>query len=211
METASGAEVEGRSASYATIGAAWLTLFEGPSLGLSPFAAVVLGAKFALLAAWLALVLLLFATAGMGVVSTSESVSERPFRNFFIGLTGVLCLLLTALFLSAFAPSIAAIPLLFLVVLFGLLLKLWGMAAVFRALGEWVGRHLLRKRLIPLNAAVVGLLVLGALKFVPWVGTWVWTAATLIGVGAALTTKFGRREPWFEAAPPASSFLDISR
>ena len=49
----------------------------------------------------------------------------------------------------------------------------------------------------PLTAATWGLLVLGALKLIPWIGIWSWTAATLIGVGAALSTKFGRREPWF--------------
>jgi hypothetical protein len=52
----------------------------------------------------------------------------------------------------------------------------------------------------PLNAATIGLLVMGAVKFLPYVGIWVWTAATLIGIGAALSTKFGRQEPWFELA-----------
>jgi hypothetical protein len=52
-----------------------------------------------------------------------------------------------------------------------------------------------------LHAACLGLLVLGALKLVPWLGVIVWTAATLLGVGATLTTKFGRREPWFVLDP----------
>jgi hypothetical protein len=43
-------------------------------------------------------------------------------------------------------------------------------------------------------------LVLGAIKFLPWFGVLAWSTATLIGVGAALSTKFGRREPWFELA-----------
>jgi hypothetical protein len=30
------------------------------------------------------------------------------------------------------------------------------------------------------------------------VGVWVWTATTLVGIGATLMTKFGRLEPWFE-------------
>ncbi len=92
-------------------------------------------------------------------------------------------------------------PLLVLVVLLGLMLKLWGMVAVFYALGDWIAVHLLRRRRVrPVNAATIGLVALGLLKFLPWVGVWVWTAATLIGMGAALTTKFGRQEPWFEMA-----------
>ena len=37
-------------------------------------------------------------------------------------------------------------------------------------------------------------------EFPPWFGVLAWTTATLIGIGAALSTKFGRREPWFELA-----------
>jgi hypothetical protein len=200
LEAARGARIGGRSVSYPTIGSAWLTLLEGPSLGLSSLSPIVLGAKLALLAGWTALTLLLFAVAGGGVLSTSSSVAGEPFRNFFVGLTGVLAAFLTALFFAALAAAVAGAPILVLVILAALLLKLWGMTAVFHALGVWVLERL-GKRLTPLNAALVGLAILGAVKLVPYAGTWCWTVATFIGVGASLTTKFGLREPWFEAAP----------
>ncbi len=199
LDTDRGARIDGRSVSYPTVGSAWLTLLEGPSLGLSPVSPIVLGAKLALLAGWVALTLLLFAVSGGGVLSTSRSVGDEPFRNFFVGLTGVLAAFLTALLFAALAATLAGAPLLVLAVLVALLLKLWGMTAVFHALGGWVLERL-GKRLTPLNAALVGLVILGAIKLIPFVGTWCWTVATFIGVGATLTTKFGRREPWFEPA-----------
>ena len=198
IEASQGARIEGRSAAYPSVSSAWLTLLEGPSLGLEPWSPVVVGAKLALLAAWLALALVLLATSGRQVLSTSESVAREPFRNFFVGLTAVLAIVLTALFFTSFAAVIVGIPMLVLVVLLALLLKLWGMVAVFHALGSWTGSRVLRHRILPANGTVLGLLLLGGLKLVPWVGTWVWTIATLIAVGASLTTKFGRREPWFE-------------
>ena len=67
-------------------------------------------------------------------------------------------------------------------------------------LGDWVALRLLHRNLRPLNAATLGLLLMGAIKFLPFVGVWVWTAATLIGIGATLATKFGRREAWFDLA-----------
>ena len=91
-------------------------------------------------------------------------------------------------------------PLLVLLVLLAMVLKLWGMVAVFYALGDWLSRRLLHRRFRPLHAATLGLLVLGVVKFLPWIGVLAWTTATFIGVGAALSTKFGRREPWFELA-----------
>jgi hypothetical protein len=175
---------------------AWLTLLEGPSLGMPAGSALVVGAKLALLCGWLVLLLLLFATAGREVLATSESDVADPFRNFLVGMTAVLSHALTGLFITSLAAAVLGVPLLFLAVFVGLLLKLWGMAAVFHALGDVVSRRLFKGRLLPLSAATVGLLVLGAAKLVPWIGVWTWTVATFIGVGAALSTKLGRREPW---------------
>ena len=200
IESAPGAAIEGRAVAHPTASAAWLTLLEGPSFGLSATSPLVLGTKLALMAAWMALALLLFAAAGREVLATSATVREEPFRSFFTGLTGVLALTLTAVAFGAVAPPLAGAPLVALVLLFALLLKLWGMVAVFHALGAWVASVAGRPRTLALSAATVGLLVLGVVKFVPLVGGWVWTVASLIGVGASLGSKFGRREAWFRIA-----------
>lgn len=200
IRAARGAHIGGRMVSYPKASNAWLTLLEGPSIGLGFASRLVLGAKLALLASWAALLLLFFAASGRQVLETAGGVQREPFRSFFVGLTGIVCLVLTGLFFSAFARGLIGVPLLVLVVLLAMVLKLWGMVAVFYALGDWVCRRVLKRRFQPLNAATVGLLVLGAVKFLPWFGVLAWTAATLIGIGAALSTKFGRREPWFELA-----------
>lgn len=201
IQAAPGAHAAGRMVSYPTASSALITLVEGPSFGLGFTSPAVLGTKLALLAAWAALLLLLFAATGRQLLETADGVRREPFRSFATGLTGVLALVLTAMFFSAFTGGLVGVPLLVLVVLLALLLKLWGMVAVFYALGDWLARRFLRRpRMRPLNAATIGLLVMGAVKFLPYVGIWVWTAATLIGIGAALTTKFGRQEPWFELA-----------
>jgi hypothetical protein len=196
VAAAAGATLSGRTVAYPSISRAWLTLLEGPTLGLPASAPLVVGAKLALLCGWLALALLLFATAGREVLATSESVTGEPFHNFLVGLTAVLSLVLTALLLTSLAAGLVAVPLLFLVVMIALLLKLWGMVAVFHALGDWLSRRLWGGRLVPLTAATVGLFLLGLVKLLPWLGVWAWTVATFIGVGAALSTKLGRREPW---------------
>jgi hypothetical protein len=205
IETATGAEIAGRAVAYPSIGAAWLTLLEGPSLGLSATSPVVVAAKLALLTAWLALALALLAVSGRGVLATSELVRLDAARSFVTGLTAVLALFLTALALVTFVPGVAGVPLLLLVLLFGVLLKLWGMVAVFHAVGAWAIRTLGKRRPQPLNAATLGLLLLGAIKLIPFAGILVWWLATFVGIGVALASKFGRREPWLE--PGASAGL----
>jgi hypothetical protein len=44
---------------------------------------------------------------------------------------------------------------------------------------------------------VIGALVLGIIRLIPGIGTIVWALASVFGIGVALATKFGRREPWF--------------
>lgn len=197
IEAHPGAFIGGRSVAYPDFSSVGLTLLEGPTLGLPATSPVVIGAKLALLAFWALLMLLLFGISGREMLSISDSVRDEPFRNFLVGLTGVLAMVLTALLFSAISGLLLGVPLLVLVVVVALVLRFLGMVAVFHALGDWFCR-LRKSRRPPLTAATYGLLALGFLKLLPWVGVWVWTIATFIGVGAALSTKLGRREAWFQ-------------
>lgn len=197
LRTEPGASIGGRAVSYPTLSAAWLTLLEGPALGLPASSPVVLGAKLALLAAWAAVLLLLFAISGRELLATSEMARRQTLRSFLVGLTAVATMALTTMFFVALAAALVGVPLLVLLVVVALLFKLWGMTAVFHAFGVWLLRSATRRRVSPLHAACVGLLALGALKMLPWLGVVGWTAATLIGVGATLLSKFGRGGPWF--------------
>ena len=195
-----GAIIGGRSVAYPDASTLWVSLIQGPALGLPASSPLVLGAKLALLAFWAFVSLLLFQVGRRELLSTSDSVRVEPFRNFFLGLTGVAAMVLTALFFSVFAGAIVGVPLIVLVVVIALVLRFWGMVAVFHALGAWLLQRFKRPAPLPLTAATWGLLALGVVKFLPWVGIWAWSVATFIGVGAALSTKLGRREAWFEPA-----------
>ncbi len=195
-----GARIGGRSVAYPNASTLWVSLIQSPVMGLPATSPVVLGAKLALLAFWAFLILLLFSIGRRELLSTSDSVRLEPFRNFFLGLTGAAAMTLTALFFGAFAGALVGVPLVVLVVVVALVLRFWGMVAVFHAVGAWLSKRFEIRPPLPLTAATYGLLVLGVLKFLPWIGIWTWSVATFIGVGAALSTKFGRREAWFEPA-----------
>jgi hypothetical protein len=117
IQAAPGAHAAGRMVSYPTASSALVTLVEGPSFGLGFTSPLVLGTKLALLAAWAALLLVLFAATGRQLLETADGVRREPFRSFATGLTGVLALVLTAMFFSAFTGGLVGVPLLVLVVL----------------------------------------------------------------------------------------------
>ncbi|MCG8462921.1 MAG: polymer-forming cytoskeletal protein [Holophagales bacterium] len=199
VDMAPGASIGGRSVAYPEASDLWVALVGGPSMGLPATSKVVLGAKLALLAFWCFVMLLVLAVARRELVATSESIQKEPFHNFFLGITGVAAMVLTALFFSAFSGAFLGVPLLVLVAVVALLLRFWGMVAVFHALGSWLHRKLGRRLPVAVTTATWGLVVLGIAKMVPYLGIWLWSLATFIGVGAALGTKLGRKEAWFEA------------
>lgn len=192
-----GSEVRGRAVAYPTAPGALLVLAEGPALGLSPWSRVVLGTKLALLAAWWITAMVLVGVAWPAIESTARAVAEEPARSFVTGLVAVLAMTLYGLFLASFLGVAAGVPLLVVVALAALLLKLWGTVAVCACIGTALARRAGVPARGPLAVTLYGLAILGASKFVPWLGVWVWTAATLVGVGASLVTKLGRREAWF--------------
>jgi hypothetical protein len=179
---ASGAQVEGRSVAYPEASDLWIALIEGPTLGTEANPRVVIGAKLALIAFWAFLTLLLFGVARRELLATSESIAA---------------MVLTALFFSAFSGALLGVPLLVLVVVVALVLRFWGMVALFHALGTLLTKRFAGKT-IPIQAATWGLLALGLVKLVPYLGLWIWSLATFIGVGAALESRLGRRDPWLD-------------
>ena len=103
-------------------------------------------------------------------------------------------------------------PLIPILGVFAILTKIYGMVAVFHAVGTLVAGSRNREQLASrkwlrgdLAMVVVGVLILGAIRLIPGVGAIVWGCASIFGVGVALATKFGRREPWFLAWRPAEA------
>ncbi len=195
VDIESGARVEGRTVAYPRAPSSLLVLAEGPVLGRTALSSGTVLLNLSLLLAWLLATLVLVSGFDSALTATAQNVLERPFRSFFAGLVAVLAVAVTFVVLTAAAPVLVGVPLLAGCAAAILVCKLWGTVAVFRA----VGARLLPGRPggRPLAAALCGLLALGAVKMAPWLGGWTWTIVTCVGIGAALDSWLGRRDPWF--------------
>ena len=197
VDAESGAAVEGRTVAYPRTPSSLLVLAEGPVFGQAALSSTVAMLNLALLLAWLLVTLVLVAGFDPALTATAQSVLERPFRNFFAGLVAVLTVAVTFAVLTAVAPALVGVPLLAVCGVAILVCKLWGTVAVFLA----VGARLLPERPSlagrPLAAALCGLLALGVARMAPYAGGWTWTIVTCVGIGAALDSRLGRRDPWF--------------
>jgi hypothetical protein len=159
-----------------------------------------------LLFVWIIAAIVVTLASGREIRYASIELRTSPLHCFALGLVAVTSFVLTAIVFSYLIPYFVGLPLLIALGLFAVLTKIFGTIAVFHAVGTIVAGlrtrdQLSRRRWLrgDLAMVVIGVLLLGAIRLIPVVGTIAWGVVSVFGVGAALATKFGRREPWFLA------------
>lgn len=165
-----------------------------------------------LLLVWLLVAIAMTLMSGRELRLSSVEVRTSTLHCFVLGLVALTSFVLTTIAFSYLVPYVIGIPLLAALAVFGLMTKVYGMIAVFHAIGTLVAGSRTRQQLATrkwlrgdLAMVVIGVLILGAVRFIPVVGTLVWALASVFGVGVALATRFGRREPWFLEFRPAEA------
>jgi hypothetical protein len=160
----------------------------------------------ALLVLWMLAAISLTLLNGREIRYSSVEMRASALHCFALGLVAVTSFALTAIVVSYLIPFHVGLPLLFALGVFAILTKIYGLVAVFHAVGTIVAGSRTREQLArrqwlrgDLAMVVIGVFVLGALRLIPIVGPIIWGLASVFGIGTALATKFGRREPWFLA------------
>jgi hypothetical protein len=191
--------VSGHTVSVATV--------QGAAATLTKSAVVA-----SLLLVWFIVAVVLTLLAGREIRYSSVEVRASALHCFTLGLVGFTSFVITAIVCSYLVPFLIGVPLLAFLAVFAIVTKVYGMIAVFHAAGSLVARPRTREQLVArrwfrgdLAMVVIGLVILGAIRLIPFVGTIVWSCASVFGIGCALATKFGRREPAFLAWRPAEA------
>lgn len=184
-----------------------LTSVEGAAASMTKSAVVL-----TLLVVWLIASVIVTLVSPREVRLSSIEVRASALHCFALGLVALTSFVLTAIVFSYLVPYLIGVPLLAALGVFAVLTKVYGMVAVFHAVGTIVAGSRTREQLSSrkwlrgdLAMVVVGVLILGAIRLIPVVGTLVWSLASIFGIGVALATKFGRREPWFLMWRPAEA------
>lgn len=165
-----------------------------------------------LLLVWLVVAIVVTLMSGREIRLSSVEVRTSALHCFVLGLVALTSFVLTAIAFSYLIPYVIGIPLLAALAVFAILTKVYGMIAVFHAIGTLLAGSRSRAQFAKrtwlrgdLAMVVIGVLLLGAVRLIPAIGTIAWGMASIFGVGTALATKFGRREPWFLAWRPAEA------
>ncbi len=171
-----------------------------------PFSLAAAAIKVAMTLFWIAVSILVVLVAGREVRSTSFELRESLLHSFLLGLVAFTSFVLTALAFGYLIPYGVGVVLLAILGAVAVVAKVYGMIALFHAVGAILAAPRThddaRRRWLrgDLALTIVGAVTLGALRLVPLVGNVVWITCSIAGVGVALSTGLGRREPWFLAA-----------
>ncbi len=141
----------------------------------------------------LVLALLISALLPKPVRIVSEAIRENTFKVVLCGILGLVLIAPLALLLTISVVGIALIPLEVIVVVCSVLLG-------FIAVGKLIGAKVLRLFKRPDSGIVRetfwGLLILWLIGWIPYIGWMVKAIAIVIGLGAALVSRFGTYEGW---------------
>lgn len=151
--------------------------------------AAVTGLRMMALSLWLLASLLLLWMFGSSF-ARAAAAAERDWPGALLaGALGVLTLFLAAAAALALLPSAISVPLALLFAALAVAAKVFGMAALFLLLGQRVLKNVSPPRRPAALACGFGLLA--AASLLPWAGGVLWSAASIVAVGIAFSSRFG--------------------
>ena len=159
--------------------------WEGSGIGTS----VLSGLHLIGLAIWLAVALALLYLFASPLARAAMFAEEDWSGSLLAGALGVLTLFLAAGAALSLLPSALAIPLALFSAAIAVVAKIFGMVALFLLLGQKLLKSVSPARRPAALAA--GFAVLGGLSLLPFVGTLIWSAASIVAVGVAFISRFG--------------------
>lgn len=170
------------------------------SFPINPFdykwSPLIIGLKLVVLFCWFLIGAVVTLAFPVQVRYAADEIKTHWLRFFLTGFIWILACIVVAVVFGLLCVILIGIPLLLLLIVFAVMIKVFGNVAVYYLLGTRVLKALKWGGTPDVTAVLAGLALLGLLSFMPVVGTIVWTAIGILGMGAALSTKFGTGQPW---------------
>ncbi len=175
--------------------------FVGGLFSLS-FVPIILIFKLISVFLWLLAGLVLAALFPRQLALASGEVRRSFWPVFGTGFLAIMIFTALVIFAALLSLVLIGIPILIVLILAGLVFKIFGRVIMFYVFGEAVLRTFHAKRIAALGAVLLGLLVVSFIDFVPFLGFLFTLVINIIGWGATIRTKFGTTENMFRKGGP---------
>jgi hypothetical protein len=168
------------------------------SLSLLP---VIIIFKFVSIFIWFLLALLVASLFPKQVTFASGEIRRSFWPVFGTGLLAYICFVVLIIFAAILCLVLIGIPILFALALAALAIKIFGKVVLFYFFGESLAKSLHWRSVSPLGGALLGLLVVTLIGFIPILGFLFSLVLGILGWGVVVRTKFGTTENAFRRTP----------
>ena len=200
--------VGGRVRSVEALEAAFLSELRTSPVRNATLSPLLVSFRLLLLVAWLAVGLVFLRLFPRRLLAGAGRVPGHAVLLGAVGASAVLAALLLTACLLVVLPAPAGLAVTAAVAAGFVLLKAWGLAAVFVAVGSRLLMRVSRGELLfgAPAALATGLLALGLPSLVPVAGPVVWGVSSLVGIGLSIRALSGReREALLDPGWPAAA------
>lgn len=166
-----------------------------------PIIPVIVIIKLVIIFLWLIAAVLGAALFPKPIACAAGEVRKSFWPVFGTGLVAMLVFMTLVLMAALLSVILIGIPIFLALAAAGFVVMVFGRLAVLCFLGEAALRALGAKRAGPMGAVLFGLLVFSLAGFVPGLGFLFGFVMNAVGWGAAIRTKFGSMENWFQKKP----------
>jgi hypothetical protein len=149
---------------------------------------------------WLLLAVVVTALFPRQVVFAAGQVRRRFWTILGTGLLGLIIFSVFTAVAAALCLVLIGIPVLLTLTVAGMAVKIFGRVVLLYLIGESLAQSFRRKSVSPGGGALLGLVLVVLIGFVPFLGFFVSFVFGILGWGIALRTKFGTTERWFGRA-----------
>jgi hypothetical protein len=183
--------VAGRIVTPGSLASLYLAEAERGPLRSAPGAApaTALGLRLLALAIWAVLSSVVLRAWAAPVARAALCFEENPAAAAASGVVGIAFLLLSGVTAFSAFPAALRVPGAVLILAAAASLKIFGMTALFLFLGQRIARRFSPRRRPA--ALALGLVAAGLASLVPVAGPLLWSAASIVAIGAAVYTRFG--------------------
>lgn len=142
---------------------------------------------------WFILALLVLLIVPQKVYHAEDLFEKNMLKCGLVGLVSMFAFIFFLIFFIILSFLIVGIPLLFVLVVFYFIVLILGRTAMFFWIGNMISRSLKFKGLTPAIFILIGAVLYGLLKFLPYMGPFILAVMNIFELGIGISFFLGRR------------------
>jgi len=181
-------------------------LFEKGIVGFFSFALlpIIVILKLVNMFVWFLLALVVASLFPKQMTFAASRIRNEFWPTLGTGLVAYILFVFAVIVAAVLCIVLIGIPILMALAIGGIVIKVFGKVAIFYFFGESLSRSMHRPSITPLGGALLGLLVVSVIGFIPFFGFLFNAVVSLLGWGVVVRTKFGTTANWLRKTAPAA-------